>query len=146
MRHVLLLLFLTLIASLLSGKTLVFWQNGFPTVDSVPVNKAVLEKVLAGKQPVFADVTAVQNGATFSGVDLLVLPYGSAFPQAAWSNLLRYLRSGGNLLVIGGQPFRVPVASHGDRFTQAPPQDAYSQAIGIVHTYQVPQEDEKQFT
>jgi hypothetical protein len=36
---------------------------------------------------------------------LLVLPYGSAFPEEAWPDIYRFLRHGGNLLVLGGRPF-----------------------------------------
>ena len=36
---------------------------------------------------------------------LLVLPYGSAFPEQVWPDIYAYLQRGGNLLVVGGQPF-----------------------------------------
>src|SRR4029077_3473743 len=36
---------------------------------------------------------------------LFVLPYGSAFPEAAWTDIKLFLQRGGNLLVLGGQPF-----------------------------------------
>jgi hypothetical protein len=36
---------------------------------------------------------------------LLVLPYGSAFPEQAWSSIYSFLSRGGNLLVLGGRPF-----------------------------------------
>ena len=41
--------------------------------------------------------------------DLLVTPYGSAFPKRAWPALLKYLRAGGNWLNIGGVPLSRPV-------------------------------------
>ena len=47
------------------------------------------------------DVIA-QLGAT--RFDLLVTPYGSAFPKRIWNALLKYLRAGGNWLNIGGVP------------------------------------------
>ena len=34
-----------------------------------------------------------------------MLPYGSAFPEAAWEPIDRFLQHGGNLLVLGGRPF-----------------------------------------
>jgi hypothetical protein len=36
---------------------------------------------------------------------LLVLPYGSAFPEKAWPEIYDFLHRGGNLLVLGGRPF-----------------------------------------
>ena len=36
---------------------------------------------------------------------LLVMPYGSAFPEAAWPAIYAYLQRGGNLLTLGGRPF-----------------------------------------
>jgi len=36
---------------------------------------------------------------------LLVLPYGSAFPEPVWPDIQQFLQGGGNLLVLGGQPF-----------------------------------------
>jgi len=45
--------------------------------------------------------TELENNET----KLLVLPYGSAFPESAWTDILGYLRRGGNLLALGGRPF-----------------------------------------
>ena len=36
---------------------------------------------------------------------LLVLAYGSAFPEQAWPAIKHFLDRGGNLLVLGGMPF-----------------------------------------
>ena len=36
---------------------------------------------------------------------LLVLPYGSAFPEQSWPAIQHFLNRGGNLLVLGGMPF-----------------------------------------
>jgi len=36
---------------------------------------------------------------------LLVMPYGSTFPEADWSAIYSFLQRGGNLLVLGGRPF-----------------------------------------
>jgi hypothetical protein len=56
-----------------------------------------------------------------ANVDLLVLPYGSAFPVEAWKSIERYLDGGGNLLVIGGQPLRVPVNLVNGQYVAATP-------------------------
>jgi aryl-phospho-beta-D-glucosidase BglC (GH1 family) len=39
---------------------------------------------------------------------LLVMPYGSAFPEEAWPAIYAYLQRGGNLLTLGGRPFSEP--------------------------------------
>jgi Beta-galactosidase len=127
------------------AKTVVFWQDGFPTVASAPLAKQTLDAALRDMAPVFADVNALQNRTTLDQVDLLVMPYGSAFPKEAWTNILGYVRRGGNLLVLGGQPFRVPVLDRNGTFSAEPEQDAYSREIGIVHTYPVPQKDQQRF-
>ncbi len=67
-----------------------------------------------------------------------MLPYGSAVPTDAWKAIEAYLQHGGNLLVLGGQPLRVPVTQAGATFTQDLPQDTYSRALDLLHTYEVP--------
>ncbi len=121
---------------LLPAKTVVFWQPGFPTVDSEPVERNALSQAMA--DAVFADLKALNDPATLNGADLLVLPYGSAVPTDAWNAIRTYLRAGGNLLVIGGQPLHVPVAQADDKFVQAAPQDTYARALNFNHTYPVP--------
>ncbi len=99
--------------ALLAAKTVVFWQPGFPSVDSGPVDHSVLVQALAGSARgalIFAGIQELNVPATFDGADLLVLPYGSAVPTDAMAAIHAYLRAGGNLLVIGGQPLHVPVS------------------------------------
>src|SRR5258707_6729982 len=59
--------------------------------------------MLPGEQAASADqlATALASPAT----RVFVLPYGSAFPEAAWPAIEQFLRRGGNLLVLGGRPF-----------------------------------------
>ena len=122
----------------LSAKVVVFWQPGFPTVSSQPIDRASLDKALEGMDANFADETALSLPDTLRDAELLVLPYGSAVPTGSWKSIERYLNAGGNLLVIGGQPLRVPVSLVEQQYTAAQPQDSYSRAIGFRHTYEVP--------
>ncbi len=116
----------------------VFEQAGFPTIDSEPVSHNTLKAAL-GNEAVFADLPALQRAEVLKDAPLLVLPYGSAVPAAAWSSIEHYLRGGGNLLVLGGQPLRVPVAGDGtSAWVPQAPQDSYSHAIGFRHSYPVP--------
>ncbi len=132
---------LLLLSSLIaSARVLVFWQEGFPTVASQPVARGTLSKALDGMDALLAGADRLRDAAAFDGVDLLVLPYGSAVPVECWGAIQTYLRGGGNLLVLGGQPLRVPVSRDGGRFVAASPQDTYSREIDIRHTYAVPPE------
>ncbi|MGH9583559.1 MAG: hypothetical protein ACRD4O_11545, partial [Bryobacteraceae bacterium] len=127
------------------AKTVVFWQENFPTVESQSVGRASLATALASEHPVFSDLDALLQPHALAGVDLLVLPNGSAFPSDAWPEIIAYLRGGGNLLVLGGRPFRIPVARVQGRFVPQKPSAAYERELGIVNTYAVPQKDEKRF-
>src|ERR1039458_4304090 len=122
----------------LQAKVVVLWQPGFPTVASQPIDRASLDKALTGLEPVFEDEATLAAPETLSNADLLVLPYGSSVPVEAWKSIERYLDAGGNLLVIGGQPLRVPVNLANRQYVAASPQDTYSRALGFRHTYEVP--------
>jgi hypothetical protein len=133
MRSLVTALFLVLAGvSSLFGKVVVFWQEGFPTVASQAVSRGALSQALDA--PVLAGIEALRDPATLADTDLLVLPYGSAFPAEDWSAIRAYLRGGGNLLILGGQPFRVPVRGT----VEAPPQDTYSRGLDLRHTYELP--------
>ncbi len=125
-----------------AARVVVFSQPGFPTVASEPVPPAALQTALTaelGRGPVPATVDQLRSGAVLDGAALLVLPYGSAFPAAAWPAIEQYLNTGGNLLLLGGQPLRVPVL--GDKegtFTTQAPQDSYSRALDFRHSYPLP--------
>ncbi|MGC2162622.1 MAG: cellulase family glycosylhydrolase, partial [Silvibacterium sp.] len=54
---------------------------------------------------IFVTAQELDSALSDGHTRLLVLPYGSAFPEDAWSSLRTYLDHGGNLLVIGGRPF-----------------------------------------
>ena len=96
-------------------------------------------------EPVFAGLDEPRDPATLTGAGLLVLPYGSAIPAEAWGGIQAWLRTGGNLLVLGGQAFRVPVTGANGRFIQAPPQEAYSRDMGIQHSYAAPDQGATRF-
>ena len=102
LRLVLLVLIGFLPASCLA-KTVVFWQTGFPAADSPAPDEAGLRAGFGGAE--FADADHLTAALEQSGTDLLVLPYGSAWPEANWEPILRYLDRGGNLIVLGGKPF-----------------------------------------
>ncbi len=115
----------------------IFAQPGFPTVASEPLTPATLTAVVP--DATFADIAQLRSPGALDAASLLVLPYGSAVPVAAWPAIQGYLRHGGNLLLIGGQPLRVPVSGeHEGSFTQGAPQDSYSRELNFLHTYAAP--------
>jgi hypothetical protein len=133
------ILFAASLASLqLQAKVVVFWQPGFPTVASQPVDRTSLDKALGGLDPVFADEATLAVPETLANAELLVLPYGSAVPVEAWKSMERYLGAGGNLLVLGGQPLRVPVRLVNGRYAADTEQDTYASSLGFRHSYEVP--------
>jgi hypothetical protein len=139
MRRCLWIFFAVSLVSLqLHAKVVVFWEAGFPTEGSQPIDRAHLGRALEGLEPVFANEANLSAQDTLSSADLLVLPYGSAVPVEAWKSIERYLDEGGNLLVIGGQPLRVPVRLVNQQYVAGSPQDTYSRALGFRHTYEVP--------
>src|SRR5271166_1482749 len=76
MRKFALLSFLLLAwGSTLFGKTIVFWQEGFPTVASQPLSRDTLLKALDDGDVVFAGIAELKDAATWKDADLLVLPY-----------------------------------------------------------------------
>src|SRR5690242_9002390 len=86
-----------------SAKTVVFWQPGFPAVDSPAPAEAGLRAGFADAS--FVDAAGLARALAGSDADLLVMPYGSAWPEAQWGAILRYLDRGGNLMVLGGKAF-----------------------------------------
>jgi len=119
------------------GKAVVFWEPGFPAVETVPPPKNVLEQALAPLQPVFAGVADLGRAGVLGDGDLLVLPYGSAFPADAWDAIQNHIERG-NLLTIGGRPLAVPVWRDGSGWRTGQPGNAYSRLIGVEHTYVAP--------
>jgi Beta-galactosidase len=139
MRNLLAAFFLILIGSSSAfAKTVVFWQDGFPTVASQPIARETLVKALDGLDPVFVGLEGLKDAAALNAAELLVLPYGSAVPADVWDTIHSYLKAGGNVLVLGGQPFRVPIRAKDGRFVEGRPQDSYSRELNLVHTYEIP--------
>lgn len=126
-----------LAAAQAAAQIVVFHANGFPTVDSQPVSESVLRDAL-GSQTTFAGIQELKTPATLDHARLLVLPYGSAVPVAAWGAIDSYLKYGGNLLILGGEPLNVPVEGLAGNFKQEFPQDTFGRAVQFPHEYAVP--------
>lgn len=83
--------------------TAVFYEEGFPAADSVAPSRAELASLVVGARFTSADELHAVLGDT--SVRLLIMPYGSAYPESAWPDIFAFLERGGNLVVLGGRPF-----------------------------------------
>ena len=81
----------------------VLYDPGLTAVDSATPSRQQLEKALPGA--LFSSPDQLEGSLTSPSTRLLVLPYGSAFPEQAWPGIYEFLNRGGNLLVLGGRPF-----------------------------------------
>jgi len=81
----------------------VFSEAGFPATDSAGPSPQQLAAMLPNATLANTDQLAALLMAR--GTCLLVLPYGSAFPEEAWPAIKQFLDHGGNLLALGGRPF-----------------------------------------
>ena len=86
-----------------STSVVVLNEPGFPSADSAFPSPQQLAGVFSTARMASADQLPEALAAT--STRLLVLPYGSTFPEAGWPAIKRFLDGGGNLLVLGGRPF-----------------------------------------
>jgi len=86
-----------------SNAVVMFNDAGFPAADSAAPSLQQLQALLPKAQP--ASVEQLNTLLSAPTTRLLVLPYGSAFPEEAWPEIRQFLDRGGNLLVLGGRPF-----------------------------------------
>jgi hypothetical protein len=126
-----------ILASAGFGGTVVFFEKGFPSVENGAISRAALERSLVSLNPRFMTLAGLRAPGALADSDLLVLPYGSGFPAAAWEPISRHLEHG-NLLVLGGRPFFVPVSGDSTRWSAGDPQATYARHVGIEHSYAAP--------
>jgi hypothetical protein len=120
------------------GGTVVFHEKNFPSIENGAVSRTTLERALAPLNPRFIGLAELQRDTLLAGGDLLVLPYGSAIPVDAWNTIRRHLDRG-NLLVLGGRPFFVPVRRDGTGWRAEPSQNTYALSLGVAQSYAAPQ-------
>ena len=86
-----------------TATTVILSEPGFPTTDTAAIPPDQLQKLVPNARVTPAEKLSMELAG--NDTKLLVLGYGSAFPESEWGNILAFLRRGGNLLVIGGRPF-----------------------------------------
>ncbi|MGD0339072.1 MAG: cellulase family glycosylhydrolase [Bacteroidota bacterium] len=138
-RHVIFFtgIFLAVVATSF-GKTIVFFEKDFSPVENGAISRTALERAFASLNPHFVNLADLQKSDALAEGDLLILPYGSAFPADAWETIRNHLNHG-NLLVLGGRPFFVPVYRDSTGWRVGQPQNSYARSLGIEHSYAVPQ-------
>jgi hypothetical protein len=109
---ILLFLFSELAAGQDKPAVVILAEPGFPAADSTVASPQQLAGWVPGAQLVSVEqLRQLLNSPTTA---LLILPYGSAFPEEAWPEIHQFLQRGGNLAVLGGQPFtRAAYRDHG---------------------------------
>ncbi|HEV8430907.1 MAG TPA: beta-galactosidase [Pyrinomonadaceae bacterium] len=114
-----------------------FWEAGFPSIQGCDLTLETLQQALKEFAVTVLnerDLSAQLNTTRF---DLLITPYGSAFPKRAWPAMLKYLRDGGNWLNIGGIPLSRPVVRTGTEWRAEPKQATFHKKLGITHSFPV---------
>jgi hypothetical protein len=119
------------------ARAIVFWEADFPQIDGCQITRENLEQALTSFDVSYVSEQHLIEQLRVDRCDLLVMPYGSAFPQRAWPAVLGYLRAGGNLLNLGGAPFAVPVIRLGSRWQHEERQTAYHKKLGITQSFPV---------
>ncbi|NLC55884.1 MAG: hypothetical protein GX774_03490 [Armatimonadetes bacterium] len=105
-----------------------YWEEAFPTVDATPPALNALRRALEGFD---LRVLGFSDLERLPALDLLILPFGSAFPMLGWPQIVIYLQAGGNLLTLGGTPFAVPCTRQHIVWQAELRQPAYHQELGI---------------
>ncbi len=118
-----------------NSRIAVFFEPDFPAVDTVHVDQTLLQDALKDLNPTF--ITAHDLPAQLHNFDILIMPFGSAFPKSAWGVFLEFLRSGGNFVNLGGVPFSVPVDHDENGWHVEVRQTEYHKLLGITQAFPV---------
>jgi len=93
----------SLMAQDASSPIVIFSEPGFPAADTD--GPAPTRLTAFASQAKTAGAGQLPEALRAPATRLLVLPYGSAFPETSWGAIQSFLDRGGNLLVPGGAPF-----------------------------------------
>ena len=114
-----------------------FWEPGFPTIQGFEHTLDTLRDALREFTVTVLNERELIAQLNTTRFDLLVTPYGSAFPKRAWPVMLKYLREGGNWLNLGGVPLSRPVTRPVNEWRAEPKQTTYHKRLGITHAFPV---------
>lgn len=118
---------------------LIFWENDFPFADTVKMSstKEIIDALPPMESVRSVGVEELKTRLNRESADMLINPFGSAFPKEAWPEILEFLHAGGNLLNLGGALFSVPVVNDEGNWIQEPCQDTYYRELGISAIYPI---------
>lgn len=125
------------------SRVVVFWEEGFPAADTTLPSRANLSLTLPGAAFLASDSLSDVLASEETG--LLVLPYGSAFPEKQWSAIRGYLERGGNLLVLGGRPFTRAVYRDQGGWKMRPAIQTFARTLFLNDYQETPGSDEAKF-
>jgi hypothetical protein len=120
------------------AETVVFFEKDFPSAENGAITRSALERAFSSLNPRFVGLADLRKDNALGEGDLLVLPYGSAFPADAWEAISHHLDHG-DLLILGGRPLFVPVYRDSGNWRTDRPTNAYARTAGIEHSYATPQ-------
>jgi Cellulase (glycosyl hydrolase family 5) len=115
----------------------VFWEPRFPSIQGCGITRDILQQALTDFTVQYLTEAELIARLSTERFDLLITPFGSAFPKRAWPALLKYLRGGGNWFNIGGVPLSRPVVADGPGWRAESHQTAYHKQLGITHSFPV---------
>jgi len=109
-------------------KIVVLWEDGFPFVDTVAWPQEAIRAALEPSPPPKGKRKPdhIEKEIAFVGIaglaavladvreTVLLTPYGSAFPKAAWPAIYDFLNRGGSWVNVGGSPLSRPVRQNRD--------------------------------
>lgn len=116
-----------------SSPIVVLQEPNFPTVDSTAIPIALLHTALPAAD--FSRAGDLQQELAKQSSKLLILPYGSAFPEQQWPAIYGFLLRGGNLLTLGGRPFTRPVRLEKEQWQLLPETYTYARQL-LISDYQ----------
>ncbi|MBU1088046.1 MAG: hypothetical protein KKD05_11100 [Candidatus Omnitrophica bacterium] len=128
-------------------KIAIFKEEGFPAV-CVPgllTPQWLYENISKEFLVSYLDTQELsdKNYLNTEKVDLLILPYGEAFPQEAFKSIKNYIYQGGGIFNIAGRPFWVPVKRIKEKWQKVQSEDPYNEflaPLGIKY-YELPDEN-----
>ncbi|HLF19949.1 MAG TPA: hypothetical protein VI704_04090 [Bacteroidota bacterium] len=118
-------------------KIAVLYETTFPVIDGMQITRQQLSAALSGRDLEFLSVDELQRKLKAKHFQLLITPYGSAFPKQAAQALYEFLQDGGNWVNIGGVPLAVPVGRQGKSWKPEVRQTAYHKKLGVTQAFPV---------
>ena len=115
----------------------IFWEPGFPAIQDCGVTQDIINQTLGDVASRFLNERELIEQLNVTRFDLLITPYGSAFPKLGWGEILKFLSAGGNWLNLGGVPLTRPVVRSGSEWIAEPHQTTYHKVLGITHSFPV---------